>query len=106
MESIHPRKSDFLPLKDRLAVLSLALLVWVTGGVEVILSILSGGGGGEGGGGGGPGCSIPPIETEVGGGRIDEEADGCLVGEGAVDRVLGVVLKRPLESRRGLDMLD
>ena len=105
MESIHPRKSDFLPLKDRLAVFSLALL-WVTGGVVVILSILSGGGDGEGGGGGGFGCSIPPTETEDGGGRVDEEADGCLVGEGAVDRVLGVVLKRLLESRRGLDMLD
>ena len=103
MESIHPRKSDFLPLNDRLAVLSLALLVCVTGGVEVILSNLSGGG--DGGGGGGLGCSTPPTETEVDGGRIDE-ADGCLVGEGAVDRVLGVVLKRPAESRGGLDMLD
>ena len=106
MESIHPQKSDFLPLKDRLAVFSLALLAWITGGVEVILSNLSGGGDGEGGGGGGLGCSIPPTETEVGGGKLDEEPDGCLVGEGAVDRVLGVVLKRPLESRRGLDMLD
>ena len=105
MESIHPRKSDFLPLKDRLAVFSLALLACVTGGVEVILSNLSGGGDG-GGGGGGFGCSIPPIETEVGGGRVDDEGSGSLVGEGAVDRVLGVVLKRPLESRRGLDMLD
>ena len=84
---------------------SLALLC-VTGGVEVILSNLSGGGEGDGGGGGGLGCSTPPTETEVGGGRFDEEPDGCLVGEGAVDRVLGVVLKRPLESRRGLDMLD
>ena len=93
MESIHPRKSDFLPVKDRLAVFSLALLAYVTGGVEVILSILSGGGDGEGGGGGGLGCSTPPTEVEVGGGRLDEEVDGCLVGEGAVDRVLGVVLK-------------
>ena len=104
MESIHPRKSDFLPLKDRLAVLSFARLVVMGAGVA-ILSILSGGGDGEGGGGGGLGCSIPPSETEVGGGRLDEE-DGCLVGEGAVDRVLGVVLKRPAESRDGLDMLD
>ena len=85
---------------------SLALLVWVTGGVEVILSNRSGGGDGEGGGGGGLGCSIPPTETEVGGGRVDDEEGGSLVGEGAVDQVFGVVLKRPLESRRGLDMLD
>ena len=106
MESIHPRKSDFLPLNDRLAVFNLALLVCVAGGVEVILSSLSGGGDGEGGGGGGLGCSIPPTETEVGGGSVDDEADGCLVGEGAVDRVLGVVLKRPAESQEGLDMLD
>ena len=48
----------------------------------------------------------PPTETEVGGGKVDDEEDGCLVGEGAVDRVLGVVLKRPAESREGLDMLD
>ena len=105
MESIYPRKSDFLPLKDRLAVLSLARLVVVGAGVA-ILSILSGGGDGEGGGGGGLGCSIPPTETEVGGGRLDEEEDGCLVSEGAVDRVLGVVLKRPAELRGCLDMLD
>ena len=107
MESIHPRKSDFLPLNDRLAVFSLALLVFVfVGAGEVILSSLSGGGDSEGGGGGGLGCSIPLTETDVGGRRLDDEADGCLVGEGAVDRVLGVVLKRPAESRRGLDMLD
>ena len=83
---------------------SLALLM-VGGAGVAILSILSDGGDGKGGGGGGLGCSIPSTEIEVGGGRLDEE-DGCLVGEGAVDRVLGVVLKRPLESRRGLDMLD
>ena len=105
MESIHPRKSDFLPLKDRLAVFNLALLC-VAGGVEVILSNRSGGGDSEGGGGGGLGCSIPPIEVEVGGGSVDDEGVGCLVGEGAVDRALGVVLKRPLESRGSLDMLD
>ena len=104
MESIHPRKSDFLPLKDRLAVFSFALLC-VIGGVAVILSSLSGGGDGEGGRGG-LGCSTPPIEVEVGGGSVDDDGVGCLVGEGAVDRVLGVVLKRPAESRRGLDMLD
>ena len=106
MESIHPWKSDFLPLKDRLVVFNLALLACTMGGVVVILSTLSGGGDGEGGGGGGLNCSVPLIETEVGGGRIDDEGFGSLVGEGAVDRVLGVVLKRPAESRGDLDMLD
>ena len=110
MESIHPRKSDFLPLKDKFAVFSLALLI--VGGVGVVMTLSSLSGGGEGGsdggreGGGGIGCSIPPIDTEVGGSNVDVEGVGCLVGKGAMDRVLGVVLKRPAESQGGLDMLD
>ena len=83
---------------------NLALLTVGGVGVAMTLSSLSCDGIGEGGGG--IGCSIPPMDIEVGGIKDDVKGVGCLAGEGAMDRVLGVVLKRPAESRRSLDMLD
>ena len=77
-------------IKGEVGGIQLCSLTLVGGtGVAITRSILCGEGGCKGGG---IDCSIPPIETKLGGGSADVEESGSLVGEGAVDRVLGVVL--------------
>ena len=78
---------------------ALSLALSIVGGIGVAITLFILSGDIEGGRSrGGTSCFTPPTDTEVGDGSDDVEGVGCLVGDGAVDRVLGVVLKRPAES--------